>query len=135
MYASLISSNSQCTVQIIHKLHLAPGNKQHHETLSCFVAQSTSLPVAKEKCLSLCLVWLVGTCQFSRIRVKEPHCSRAMCFVAHPPRCSLLMKPRTGTLMSLLYDNCLAQRIVTITLLFPEILPKKSLFCKVILFK
>lgn len=55
---SLKSSNSQCTVQIIHKLHLAPGNKQHHVVLSCFVAQSTSLPLAKEKSLSLCLVWL-----------------------------------------------------------------------------
>lgn len=58
LYGSLKSSNSQCTVQIIHKLHLAPGNKQHHEALSCFVAQPTSLPSAMEECLCLCFVWL-----------------------------------------------------------------------------
>lgn len=49
MCSGLKSPNSQCTVQIIHKLHLAPGNKQRHEALSCLRAQSTSLPLAMEK--------------------------------------------------------------------------------------
>lgn len=49
VFTSWKSSHSQRSAQIIHKLHLAPANRQHHEALSCFVALSTTLPLAGEK--------------------------------------------------------------------------------------